>query len=77
MEGDIVAFLSKKNTKESDIPMKDEANRIDIDKFLAYAKEKKSAGKTAKQIAQSLGLSTTKFKDLLRRAKELKRREAA
>lgn len=55
--------------------MKDETNRIDMDKFLAYAKGGKAAGKTAKQIAQSLGLSTTKFKELLRRAKELKRRE--
>lgn len=51
--------------------------RIDVDKFLAYAKSKKADGKTAKQIASSLGLSTTKYKELLRKAKDLAKRKPA
>ena len=55
----------------------DDSTSVDIDKFLLYSKQEKSRGKTAKQIASSLGMSTTKYKDLLRRAKAFKRVEAS
>lgn len=48
---------------------------IDIDAFLEYVKDKTREGMNKKQIASSLGISTTKLKDFLRRAKDLKRRE--
>lgn len=54
----------------------DKSTKVDIDKFLAYSKQEKAKGKTSKQIALSLGMSTTKYKELLRQAKTFKRVEA-
>ena len=52
-----------------------EKERIDLNKFLDYVKGCKAEGKTAKQIAKSLGLSVTRFKELLRKAKALVKRK--
>lgn len=48
---------------------------INTDKLLEIAKQYKAMGWTSKKIAQYLGLSTTRFKHLLYKAKLLKKLE--
>lgn len=49
--------------------------QFDTEKFLAYVKAKKAVFWDAKKIANSLGMSTTTYKKLLRAAKNITRLE--